>query len=196
MLTQAEVNEFSRLEKLQPNSEKECGSVLQRERIAVVAERALATYSGHALEIGCLTGGTSRILAPIAAKYGRKFYAVDYWPLDCPYDMAEYRRCFFENVKPWLADTVVVIEGDAHDPEIIKRYSSNPLAFAFNDDNHDFESHLTELKAVLPVATGIVAVDDCYLPEVRAAVAAGLELFKGWHVLYGDGLRECWLVKV
>jgi SAM-dependent methyltransferase len=194
LLTQAEVNEFSRLERLEPNSEKECGSVLQRERIAVVAERALAAFPGHCLEIGCLTGGTSRILAPIAAKYGRKFYAVDYWPSGTPYDMVEYRRCFFENVKPWM-DSVVVIEGDAHDPEIIKRYASNPLAFAFNDDNHDFESHLTELKAVLPVATGIVCVDDCWLSEVRDAVAAGLELFPKWKVLYGDGLRECWLVK-
>jgi hypothetical protein len=181
-------------ERAHPDFKREGGSALQRERIARVAEMCCQQYEGSLVEIGCLLGGTSRILGAIAQKYDRTLYCIDYFPSDCTYPMQEYKAGFLENIKPF-GKHVVFIEDDAHDPKVIARYTKEPVAFGFSDDDHSFLDHMTELRALLPVATGVVCVDDVDIPEVRRAVADAILEFPEWRSLYADGLRECWLVK-
>lgn len=194
MLTQSDVDKFSHEEIHHPDYKQHGGSALQRDRIAKVAEMCCQQHEGVLVEIGCLTGGTSRVLAPIAQKHGRKLICVDYWPSGTPYDMQEYKRCFYENVAPF-GDTVVVIEDDAHAPEVVAQWSAEPAAFCFSDDGHSFLDHSIELAAMIPITTGIICVDDVELPEVRQAVTEAIMEHPEWRVIYGAGLRECWLVR-
>lgn len=198
LLTQSEVDYFADEEARAPNSANELGSVLQRDRIAQLAERAILNRPGDVIEIGVLSGGTSMRLAPLAAKYSRRFIAIDNWPTDI-INHHEYRldlceQQFYQNVAPWK-HCVDVWRADIHSPETLKRITEHVYAFAFSDDGHSYDDHLSELRALLPNTFGLVCVDDVYLPEVRQAVADALKEFPEWHALYGRGLREAWLVK-
>ena len=199
LLDQAEVDQMALDEAAMPSSVRELGSVLQRKRVALIAERAVLAGPGDIIEIGVLSGGTSMLLAPIASKYGRRFVAVDNWPTNI-INHEQYRldlceqQCH-ENVRPW-GYCVDVWREDAHAPETLEKIKAGTYSFAFSDDGHLFDDHLKELRALLPSTSGIVCVDDVYLPEVRQAIEAAIGEFPAWTVLYGAGLREAWMVRV
>lgn len=190
-LTQHDVDKMAVSERHNPETGIQRGSVLQRERIRVVAEQYAAEFSGDIIEIGCYVGGTSLILADVARRYGRKLICIDSWPTGTEYNLEEIERLFRVNMEPH-ADVCSIHKLDAHSDEGIELITSGKYCFAFSDDGHSFDDHKADLAALIPVTTGIICVDDVYLPEVRDAIAWAASEFK-WTAMYGDGLREAWL---
>ena len=168
------------------------GSQFQRERIAMLAERAAAAGPGDLLEVGCYQGSTSHFLAKVAADYGRRFVAVDNWDATKGYDLRAARGRFLCAVGPWRP-SVDVIELDVHSAEAIAALGRHRYCFAFLDNGHEYEDVATELRAVLPLSDGLVAVDDVQLPWVRKAVDDVLAEFPQWRALRVPPLREWWL---
>lgn len=179
----------------QPTTHKERGSVLQRERLGQMARTCTTLCAGNLIEIGCLVGSTSIILAQVAKDHGRKLICVDNWKGGDEYELDKLEPEFRKNVQPF-GDTVVIIKGDAHTRSIFDEILKHkPFCFAFSDDGHSYDDHFYELLNLLPWVTGLVAVDDNYLPEVRKAIDDVLMLHtnKSWQVLYDPRLRETWL---
>lgn len=185
--------EFASREAAHARSIIERGSVFQRERIGIVAERAVAN-PGDLIEIGCYSGGTSRILAEIARRHGRKLVCVDNWQSWTVYDLPRIGTEFCQWAAREYPDTIAIYEGDAHSPEIVSRIQGHRYCFAFSDDGHSYEEHLSELRTLLPLTNGPIAVDDVYLPDVRRAIADATHGTE-WVELYDERLRESWLVK-
>lgn len=185
--------EFAANEAAHPRSKDDRGSVFQRERIAVIADRCCSRQIGDLIEIGCYAGGTSQILADVARKYGRKLVCVDNWREGTEYNLREIRQGFLQVMAEW-SDVLILIDGDAHLPEIIAAIQERRYCFAFSDDGHAYEDHLSELETLLPLMNGVIAVDDVYLPDVRRAIADAI-LGTEWAELYDERLRESWVVR-
>lgn len=170
------------------------GHSLQRERIALIAEKCCQAVSGDLIEIGCYAGATSRLLAGIARKYGRRLLCVDNWSNATPFDHATPKRKFYETMEAY-SDVLDVLEADAHERETIARIQERRFALAFSDNGHEKAWHVRELETLLPVTDGAIAVDDVYLPWVEDAIRETVPRFSGWSVLENPVLSEMWLVK-
>ncbi len=65
---------------------------------------------GDLIEIGCLAGGTSVLLAQVAHRFGRKLVCVDNWAAGKPWNFDKYEKQFRKTLEPF-ADCVEVIKG-------------------------------------------------------------------------------------
>jgi predicted O-methyltransferase YrrM len=134
------------------------GGEYQRNRIRTVAEYCLSVYPGDIIEIGCYIGETTRILAEVAQKNGRRVIAVDPWATgtqNC--SGVEYDQ-FQENIKQY-ADCVDVIRLSSLSLEAIQHMKQRSLSMVFVDGLHTYEAALSDIRAVSHCA-GIIAVDD------------------------------------
>jgi cephalosporin hydroxylase len=183
-------------ESAQPNSKAELGSVLQRQRIQDMADRCCNRRDGDLIEVGVYAGGTSTLLAQVARKYGRKLICVDNWKGGDSYELDKIGRIFKSDMAQY-ADVLILIEDDAHAPRVIEQIQSRRYCFAFSDDGHSFEAHVSELETLLPVTDGLICVDDTSYPGVTDAIQSVLLSgnFPGWEWLIDRRLREDWLVK-
>lgn len=188
----AELTTLADTEAAQPNSAKELGSVLQRQRLQMLADRCCANLPGDICEIGVYAGGTSTLLAQVARRWGRKLICVDNWKGGDSYELDKIGKIFKRDMEPY-ADVLVLIEGDAHAPEIIERIQEWRFCFSFSDDGHSYAAHVSELETLLPVTNGLVAADDIYVPDVTRAVNDVLAKWPDWEILRDDRLRELWL---
>lgn len=192
MLSQRDVELLADSESEQPNSIHERGSVLQRARLFWLANRCCEKMPGDLCEIGVYAGGTSTLLAQVARAHGRKLVCVDNWQGGDQYNLDQIGKIFKRDMQQY-ADVLILIEGDAHTPEIIERIQERRYCLAFSDDGHDYSSHVSELETLLPVCDGLIAVDDIYVPDVPRAVADVLAKWPDWEILRDDRLRELWL---
>lgn len=147
------------------------GGVHQRDRLAVMAEWACRTWPGDLLETGTYGGETTERLAVIARKYGRKVKTIDCWPAEpAVYELATVvKPAAYARLAPY-ADVVEIREADVLTPESRAWIRERPLCFALCDTmkGHEFVRH--ELGSVLPVAQGLVAIDDYYVSSLARAV--------------------------
>lgn len=168
------------------------GALMQRERLSEAVRMILEHTAGDVLEIGVLTGGTAKLLVPIAAEFGRKYMALDNWAGKRSGDVE--RAIFMGNVEDFPPRVCTVWDMDAHSPEAKKNISGCKLAFAYVDDGHQYSEVISELRSVLPVCVGPVAVDDVWLTGVSDAIDTAIEEHPGWEEIRIKGLRESWLL--
>lgn len=192
------------------------GHVDQRERIALLADRACQSGPGDLIEIGAYTGATSEILATIANKYGRKLIIVDSWKGGDSFALQDVGMQFVKSMsaKGWIdnprsleiaiadgtqvafyGETLIVLKADAHTPEAREFIQKRRYCFAFSDDGHDHWIHCHELETLLPVCDGLIAADDCYLPFARQAVLDTVPKFPGWQIIEHPRMSELWIIK-
>ena len=185
---------FIEEESAQADSVKELGSVLQRDRIEHMAEMCCLRGPGDLIEIGCYVGGTSSRLAMIARKYQRKLVCVDNWKGGDSYHLDQMGEMFTRDMQSFL-DVLIVLKGDAHEQSIIDQIKLRQYCFAFSDDGHEYEYHLSELNTLMPIVSDLIMVDDIYLPDVRRAIADSIQAHAGWNEHTDTRLRESWLIK-
>ena len=145
------------------------GGHLQSQRVAALAELAVSLHPGDIVEIGVNRGFTTMLLAPIAARHGRKVIAVDPW-------IAGTQNCqgfefeeFMRNTAPWR-DAVEIWKMSSFAPEAFDRMGGRPLAFAFVDGLHTFDACMSDFRLV-GHAAGLIAADDVrYNREVALAL--------------------------
>jgi len=153
------------------------GGSLQRERVAAVADLCASKYSGDFVEIGAQNGYTTKLLAPVAQKYGRKVIVIDPW-IEGSQDCAgkEYQT-FLESTKSYK-DCIEVWRSSSMEPMIIEQLKKRELSFAFVDGWHILKACLSDILAVGNVQ-GVIAIDDTnYNHDLTFAVRRGANILK------------------
>lgn len=173
------------------------GGVYQSERIATLAEWCCATQPGNLCEIGCYAGETTVRLAVVARKHGRLVAAIDNYAAGTPYNLAEeVLPGFVERIAPWPEIKFQRI--DANDPNNATAIRVwGPFGLSFIDANKEHEDVRNQLAAVMPVTTGIIAVDDAYVTcdILRACDEMARESHGMWKHLRYSAVRETYLVR-
>ena len=174
------------------------GATYQRPRLVDALRRCFRRGSGDAIEIGCMAGGTSKLLAEVCADYGRTLVCVDPWKNMDDYkwiDFAAHYPLFLEAIKPY-ADHVKVIRLESQKPVTIQRIQEREYAFAFVDGDHSQEGARVDLQTVLPVTKYAVASDDHrYDTRVQEAHRQIVGEFKDWQFQSFEDFREAWFTK-
>jgi len=144
------------------------GSIQQRERLVWAAEFGLKTGAGDIVEIGCLHGGTTRLLAPLAQSYGRRVVCVDPWVHLDFYGPEDPFEVFKRAMEPWW-DTLDVVRDESQSSAAIDLLQHREICFAFVDGLHTYEACLRDILTV-GHTSGFIAVDDLMWNEdlVRA----------------------------
>lgn len=143
------------------------GSEGQRDRVRELAQILMVANSRRDLmEIGCLNGSTTQLLAIVASDYRRKVVAIDPWEVgtqNC--NGGEYEN-FCAAIEPFK-EYVEVVRLRSDDPAV-RPHVPAQLALAFVDGLHEYATTLQDILMVRHAE--VVVVDDVNLPEVRAAL--------------------------
>lgn len=145
------------------------GERQQRERLAAVAELVLQqpNEGGDIVEIGCLHGSTTVLLAEVARKYGQRVIAIDPWLVGTQNCSGGEYEIFQQTIAPF-ANTIDVLRMRSDDRRVHDVLWERPLSFAFVDGLHTYEAALHDIRWVDHAA--VIAVDDLlWSSEVRKA---------------------------
>lgn len=127
-------------------------SVYKRFRQDKIARLAAEFSPGDLVEIGVRKGLTAVIIASVAEDADRNYIAVDPWTGNYARDRADFEA----RMRPW-AGRIEVLINRAEDPEVDL---SRPLAYAYLDGDHSYESMLAALEKVKHAA--VIAIDDIH----------------------------------
>ena len=145
------------------------GSFQNSQRLGYIAEYCASNYPGDLIEIGCLFGETTVILAQVARKHGRRVIAVDPWeysPGQPYYDPdKDHYRIFCDTIAEWK-DIVDIVRMSSLDPRAIETIKNRLLCFAYQDGLHTYEGVIADL-GTLSHCAGIIAVDDVMMYDVK-----------------------------
>jgi predicted O-methyltransferase YrrM len=134
------------------------GGHRQSTRVAALAEWSVGEFPGDIVEVGSCSGVTTRLLAPIAQKAGRRVIAIDPWitgTQNC--DGGEYET-FLKNIEPWK-DVVDVWRVSSLEAATAERLRTRPLAFAFVDGLHTYDACTSDF-ALVGHTRGLIVGDD------------------------------------
>jgi len=174
------------------------GATYQRPRLVAALEHCFERDLGDAIEIGCMGGKTSKLLAEVCQRYGRTLVCVDPWVNMPGYewiDFAAHYPVFLETVAPFM-DSIQIIKLLSQDPVAIEMIQERQYAFAFVDGDHAYEPALGDLRTVLPITTCAVASDDHrYDTRVQKANEQAAGEFPGWGFHAFADFREGWFLR-
>lgn len=135
-----------------------CGGAFFRSRVAAIADYCASHYSGDFVEIGCAHGETTKELAEVALRHGRRVLAVDPWYPKPDEDTSDAYEQFLSNIADCerVVDIVRLSSLDERAKEEMKR---RELSFALVDGLHTYKALLSDLLSV-GHCHGIIAADD------------------------------------
>ena len=163
------------------------GSTYLRERIATIAERCARDWEGDLVEIGCLNGSATVLLARVARLYNRRVIAIDPWQIgtqNC--DGGEYEifaKTIFEH-----RDIVDVLRLDSRDVQVKDYLAKRELCFGYVDGLHTYEAAKIDIANCSHAR--IVCVDDLnWNLDVRRAFEESPR-----DKVFLESMHEGWLV--
>lgn len=144
------------------------GAFRQRERLQELANLLLTANSKRDIvEIGCLNGSTTQLLAATAHQFGRKVIAIDPWKVGTQNCAGGEYDNFCKAIEPFK-NSVEVVRLRSDDPAVLPHIPKN-LALAFVDGLHEYETALQDILMVQHAE--VVVVDDItWSAELRRAV--------------------------
>ena len=147
------------------------GCEQQRARTARIANYCADRWPGDLCEIGCYTGGNTKLLAQVARKYGRRVIAVDPWLPDTQDCRGEEYEIFLRNMGPYL-DITDIVRFRSQSPYAAAVLAATDLCFAIIDGLHTYVGCLSDIRAVDHAS--VIMVDDMlWCDDVRRAVVIG-----------------------
>jgi cephalosporin hydroxylase len=162
----------------------------QGQRLKAVANLCVVTWPGDLIEIGCYTGGTTRLLARVARAHGRRVIAVDPWA-----DDEAVCEKFLENIAGYWR-MMDIIHSRSQEPQVIEQIKACPLCFAYVDGLHTHDGLLSDIRAVGHCA-GVIVVDDvsyeCEPENLRPACWLGAQEL-GRVLYWHPKCREAYLI--
>lgn len=168
------------------------GGRFQRNRLVGIADFCASRFPGDFVEIGAYMGDTSRLLAEVARKHGRKLIVIDPWikgSQDCSCN--EYET-FLKNTEGFQ-DVLEVWRESSTDKNVVKRLSLRPLCFSFVDGWHVLHACLSDILAS-GHAKGVIAIDDTrYNHDLLFSVRRGAKKLNRSAVLQSDWHRESYI---
>lgn len=156
-------------------------------------ERLLPSVEGDILEIGALTGTTTKVLCETAKKFNRQVFVVDPWNGSEAGGEEQY-NIFKERTRGY--DNLTVIRLDSNSPEAVEKIQQMKLAFGFVDGLHTFSYALKDLQSVEKaiVRGGIICLDDINLGEVKRA-ADEFKKTQEWKSVESEDFIEMFLYR-
>jgi len=189
MVYETRDDELAGMDELQPWVK---GSIHQRDRLVWAARWSLEWFEGNLLEIGCLHGGTTKLLAPLAKEFGRRVLCVDPWVHEPFYGPRDPFEVFLETMEPWK-DVIEIVRLESQDPQAISTMEGWKLAFAFVDGLHTYGGCFKDICSVKHTE-GFIAVDDTlWSNEVSQAFVNGRETIRRDGSFF-DFCRESWIL--
>lgn len=169
------------------------GEIQQRERIQAVAEFVALEHAGDFVEIGCLHGSTTVLLADVARRFGRRVLAIDPFELGTQNCFGGEFEIFMRTIEPY-ADVIDFYRLRSDDPHVIQELARREIALAFVDGLHTYDTCLGDIKSVGHAT--VIAVDDTlWSAEVRKAFEDGAALLRESESgLVLPQFRESWIV--
>lgn len=168
------------------------GSHYQRERIAAIARYCAQIFAGDIIEIGCLHGSTTVLLAAVAREFGRRVIAVDPWEVGRQEIIGGEFDIFLRTTAPYC-DIIDIIRLPSQDPTAVRAIAERKLCFAFVDGRHAYAECLADIDTVSH-CEGIIAVDDVQWNDEVALAFERSKLRLGYMPIYGTYIREAYLV--
>lgn len=149
---------------------------------------------GDVLEIGALSGTSTRVLCEISKKYNRTVHVVDPWDGREAGDDYMY-RCFLEKTSRY--DNVKVLRASSVSNEAISYIKNLDLAFCLVDGLHTYDYALSDLRNVVGSMrnSGVICLDDINLPDVKNAASTFEVIHNDWHLLEIEGQIESFFIK-
>ena len=162
------------------------------ERLRQVAEDSVARHPGDIVEIGCDTGESSRFLAELAQRHGRRLIAIDPWFATPERPEGASFALFQQNIRPF-ASVVDVVRRSSLEPEVKALVSARELAFAYVDGLHTYYAALSDIRMVSH-CRGTIAVDDVsYGLQIMLALRHAAHIFRRTAV-YAPPCKEGYLI--
>ena len=168
------------------------GGHLQSQRVAALAELAVSRHPGDIVEIGVNRGFTTKLLAPIAQRHGRRVIAIDPWIAGTQNCQGHEYDEFLKITEPWR-DTVEIWKMSSFAPEAFARMDRRSLAFAFVDGLHTFDACMSDFRLVGHTSGPIAADDVRYNREVALALRISARRL-GRRAFHLPAMREGYLL--
>jgi hypothetical protein len=168
------------------------GGSRQSERVAALADWCLGKIPGDIVEIGANRGVTTRLLAPVAQRHGRKVIAIDPWITGTQNCSGGEYADYLQNIAPW-PDTVETWKLSSFAAETFQRMRDRGVAFAFVDGLHTFDACMSDFWLVRQTRGLIVADDARYNREVSFAARVSARRL-GRRAVQLPDLREAYLL--
>lgn len=172
------------IERQGPYGERE-----QRERLQAAARLVCGQCDGDLVEIGCLHGSTTVMLAEVAKEYNRHVIAIDPFETGTQNCDGSEMEIFCKNTEPYT-DIVDFLRMRSDDPRAVEFVKARELAFAFVDGLHEYATCLRDIRTVNHAT--VIAVDDTlWSADVRRAYAEGAGTRTKIEIAE---FRESWLI--
>lgn len=170
------------------------GGQFQVQRLTEIAEWACQTGDGDLVEFGTFAGAFTVQLAQLARRYKRRVLCFDTFPPGTAYQLEEkVMPEFLAAIAPW--PEVRFYRLDVNGDECRRLVQAQPIRFALIDTMKHHEEVRKQLRALLPVCTGPIAVDDSWCPDVPRACDDEARDYPEWRHVHLSGLRETWMVR-
>jgi predicted O-methyltransferase YrrM len=147
-----------------------------------VLNQLLDSIEGDVIEIGALTGTSTKVFCEVASKFDRQVYVIDPWNgseagSESMYDSFVKRTSKYSNLN--------VIRESSASQLAIDSMRDKKISFCLVDGLHTFEAAYYDLINYCDLITpgGLICLDDINLPEVRAAAAEFLRVRPEWQML-------------
>jgi predicted O-methyltransferase YrrM len=161
------------------------------ERMRLIAEESVANHPGDLVEIGCDRGESSRFLAEIARRHGRRLIAIDPWFATPERPEGVSFACFLDNIREHRDIVDIVRESSLADATktMVRR---RELSFAYVDGLHTYYAALSDIRMVRH-CRGVIAVDDVsYGFQIMLALRRGARLLQR-SAIYAPPCKEAYL---
>lgn len=149
----------------------------EREILAILSSEV--EVGGLIVEIGCLYGGTTGVLA--LANPEARVQTIDTFEWHPPEDVETSPALLYKNMEKIGASNVEVIEGDSR---VIWKQWTEPIDLLFVDGGHSYEWVFSDLSHFAP-HTQVIALHDYDNPfwkTIREAVEDFLDKHPLWYL--------------
>lgn len=143
------------------------GCLYQQRRLQIVAMLYARDFPGDLIEIGCLNGSTTVVLAEIAKLYNRRVIAVDPWDIGIQQCETGTYEQFAYTIRD-SAKMIDVIKASSLEPSAIEQIKNRELCFAYVDGLHTYDACLSDIRTCWH--SPVICVDDTWEPDVIRAV--------------------------
>lgn len=159
-----------------------------------VLNYVMGIIDGDVIEIGALTGTSTKVFCEAASKFDRHVHVIDPWNGSEAGDDSMYSK-FVERTSKYTNLHVLRERSDSR--AVIDSMRGKSISFCLIDGLHTYEAAYNDLINYCDVVApgGLMCLDDINLSEVRQAAVKFLEDRPEWQMLEIEGHIESFFAR-
>ena len=152
--------------------------------VLVLHEKAVEVKAKTILELGVMTGESTRALLKAATENGGHLYSVELGDSNLSQVNEALKNGGFEDTSLWTFTC-----GDDLD---VAKHWTKPVDFLFIDTSHTYEHTMSELEAYskFVVQQGVIVMHDTYMNESMPELYPVKRAINDWMKLHGEWVFE------